>query len=79
VIITNFCLQDCSPKPSETSADILDAIAHDLRSCLPVEGVLPSEIIRPPVSGKVECYSLALVCMKMCSVCICMLSLMCTL
>jgi len=52
--IAIFCLQDCSPKPSEKPEDILDAIAQDLRSSLPTEAVLPSEIIRPPVSGKVE-------------------------
>ena len=54
MIMANFCLQDCSPKPNETSEDTLDAIAHDLRSSLPTEAVLPSEIIRPPVLGKVE-------------------------
>jgi hypothetical protein len=45
-------LNDCSPKPSEKPEHILDAIAQDLRSSLPTEAVLPSEIIRPPVSGK---------------------------
>lgn len=45
-------LNDCNPKPSETPEEILDAIAHDLRSSVPTEAVFPSEIIRPPASGK---------------------------
>jgi hypothetical protein len=49
-----FSLQDCGPKPSEKPEHILDAITEDLRNSLPTEAVLPSEIIRPPVSGKVE-------------------------
>lgn len=45
-------LNDCNLKDSETSEEILDAIASDLRSCLPPEAVLPSEIIQPPAFGK---------------------------
>jgi hypothetical protein len=54
MLITNFSLQECNLKDSETSEEILDAIAADLRSSLPPEAVLPSEIIQPPAFGKVE-------------------------
>jgi hypothetical protein len=54
MLMKNFCLQDCNLKDTETSEEILDAIASDLRSCLPPEAVLPSETIRPPAFGKVE-------------------------
>jgi hypothetical protein len=32
----------------------MDCIAADLRSSLPLEAILPSEIIRPPAFGKVK-------------------------
>jgi hypothetical protein len=54
MLMANFSLQDCSLKASETSEEILDAIAADLRSSLPLEAVLPSETIQPPTFGKVE-------------------------
>lgn len=54
MLMPNSSFQDCNLKDSETSEEVLDAIASDLRSCLPPEAVLPSEIIRPPAFGKVE-------------------------
>ncbi|PNF14742.1 hypothetical protein B7P43_G08354 [Cryptotermes secundus] len=45
-------LNDCNLKDTETSEEILDAIASDLRSSLPPEAILPSETIRPPAFGK---------------------------
>ncbi|KDR10605.1 uncharacterized protein LOC110837842 [Zootermopsis nevadensis] len=45
-------LNDGKLKESDTSEEILDSIAADLRSSLPLEAVLPSEIIRAPTFGK---------------------------